>query len=293
MFLLVIVMVAAVICGCGKNKDPKETEPAVTTEKVVTTAPKQIEPPVVTTEAPVVTTAKPVVTTAEQPPVTTAKPVVTQSQPVVTTAKPVVTTAKPSTPSTPTTDKVYFPTVVTTVAPATTAPVVTDQPVEPTVPTLTLGELSAKPGDLCVFALNFTCNPGISFLSITPVFDADVFEWEGTENGDIFEAPEVALNIVFSADADVTANGCLAMLKLRVKDNAPAGEYSVAFTVNECYNAEYEPVAIEVVAGKATIAPETTAPVTTEAPATTAPVTTEAPVTSAPVEVSYMIPYKA
>jgi len=171
LFLLVVVMIAAVICGCGQNKDPKETEPAVTTEKVVTTAPQETEPPVVTTEEPVVTTAEPVVTTAEQPVVTTAKPVVTTAeqpvvttaeQPVVTTAKPVVTTAKPvvttakpvvttAKPSEPSDGGLDYPSPppppLTTRAPATSAPAETSAPegTDVTTPVITAPVTTAEP----------------------------------------------------------------------------------------------------------------------------------------------------
>ena len=125
---------------------------------------------------------------------------------------------------------------------------------------VTVESKTAAAGDTVTLTLQLSGNPGIAYLRLT-VDAADQLTLTGATNGSVLKDFDQGVNLVWSADANSTANGTLAKLTFAVAQNAAAGDYPVSVKIRECYNEDFRDVAIAPVGGKITVpgtAPEKT-----------------------------------
>lgn len=97
---------------------------------------------------------------------------------------------------------------------------------------------TAIPGDSIVLNVGIENNPGIMAVTVTVHFDPDVFEYEKYVVGflriDTLVLHPGYLSVVYCRKSDLTGDGTLFGLGLKVKENAPAGNYSITVKNSRC-----------------------------------------------------------
>lgn len=109
-----------------------------------------------------------------------------------------------------------------------------------------------KPGETATITLTVETNPGFAWLVIRPKCDATVLSWKAN-NGDLDLEMDQATNLVWSGDEDCTSTGVLVTLTVTVAESAQPGEYPITFTAYECFNADFEDVAVSISAATITV----------------------------------------
>ncbi len=123
--------------------------------------------------------------------------------------------------------------------------------------TIECADVTCKQGEQVTVEVMLKDNPGMCFLSLTPVcYDANNNKVTdisiSVSNGNIF-AMTNGKNPVWDSDEDVTTKGILCYLTVTVPSETSAGEYTVSFIPRGCYNYDEEDVDINVAAGKLNI----------------------------------------
>ena len=133
---------------------------------------------------------------------------------------------------------------------------------------ISAGEVTAEPGGTVTVPVSVTQNPGIVAVMLRITYDEDVLTLQ-TENGvvnknlltDASFTPNATTPGVVTAmfekgtneDGDITATGTLMELNFTVSNEAKAGDYAIAVTVQEARNAEVEEVAVTGQDGNVTV----------------------------------------
>ena len=99
-------------------------------------------------------------------------------------------------------------------------------------------------GYTTVITVTLKNNPGISYLSVKPVYDAQYLTLTEVTNGSIFDSVEAGSRILFDSGTDSCVDGVLCRLTFSASDNAPKGTYRVELQVEECYNEEEQSVSV-------------------------------------------------
>ena len=96
-------------------------------------------------------------------------------------------------------------------------------------------------------------NPGIQGIMGQLKFDESVMTLVNVENGTLLTDLDVGINLLWSADAETMEDGVLCVLEFQIAENAPAGEYIVAFVMESVLDENEEPVQLHVVFGTVTV----------------------------------------
>lgn len=118
--------------------------------------------------------------------------------------------------------------------------------------TVTVDTKKACAGETILVNVTLENNPGISYLSIRIAYAGEVFTYAGVTNGSIVSSMTSStstnpLTLIWSDSTDISENGTLATLKLKVGENVAAGDYEIAISVIECNNADEENVTVYAV----------------------------------------------
>jgi hypothetical protein len=134
--------------------------------------------------------------------------------------------------------------------------------------TLSIASATAKAGDVVSLDISLANNPGVTNIELWVTFDTNYLQLEAKpEDGGIF--PDVVFGsklnrspykMVFSDDADFLDyddNGLLATMNFVVAEDAPAGDYTIGISADDCliFNSNDEDVAFDFVEGKITVEP--------------------------------------
>jgi len=121
-------------------------------------------------------------------------------------------------------------------------------------PVLEIGKNTAEPGKTVTVTVTLANNPGITYLRVTPKTDSSAFTLTSVSNGNLFPTLDEGLNLVFSADSEVKANGVLCELTFAVSEEAELNStVNISLTVRECYNDSYGEINIEALDGRISI----------------------------------------
>lgn len=113
-------------------------------------------------------------------------------------------------------------------------------------PSIVIDSVECLSGETVSVSANIVSNPGISYLEVTPVW-SDELTFVSVANGELFSDFTKGNQYVWISDDDVTSDGLLATMTLRIAEDAVPGEYSVNFIIRGCYNGEEQPVDLAVV----------------------------------------------
>ncbi len=102
-----------------------------------------------------------------------------------------------------------------------------------------------QPGETATITLTVEANSGFAWLVIRPKCDATVLSWKA-KNGDLDLEMDQATNLVWSGDENCTSTGVLVTLTVTVAESAQPGEYPITFAAYECFNADFEDVAVSI-----------------------------------------------
>ena len=109
-----------------------------------------------------------------------------------------------------------------------------------------------QPGETATITLTVQTNPGFAWLVIRPKCDATILSWRA-QNGELDLDMDQSTNLVWSGDGDCTSTGVLVTLTVVVAENAQPGDYPITFTAYECFNMDFEDVAVSVSAATITV----------------------------------------
>lgn len=129
--------------------------------------------------------------------------------------------------------------------------------------TISVNNVEAAAGETVDVVVSLANNPGIVSMRIEIAYDASVLEFAGKAPGTAFGgmaySPDTAnpfiANWVDSLKPNNTSNGTFVTLTFKVKEGAKAGKYNVAVAYNadDVYDANFDNVAFETVAGSVTV----------------------------------------
>lgn len=99
------------------------------------------------------------------------------------------------------------------------------------------------PGEIVEVPIRYTSNPGFWIMYLGVYFDPEIFEYESVEKGD-YDKVDITPNnysnpgkivLLFEGKehVDITGDGVIATLKLKIKDNAPVGNYAVVLSIGD------------------------------------------------------------
>ncbi len=133
-----------------------------------------------------------------------------------------------------------------------------------TAPRISLASVDAKAGEEVEVQIKLENNPGITALRLVIDYDDTVLEMTGFTFGDALSSMNKGTSekygnhysfSMYSAIADLTDNGSLAIIKFKIKDDAEDGEYPITITYDsddifnlngDCINFDVEIGAIMV-----------------------------------------------
>ena len=126
--------------------------------------------------------------------------------------------------------------------------------VEQAAPTLTVGNVSGKPGENVTVVVTLSGNTGFAYLNATLTYDYDALTLVGITSS-ATEMTLLANGDVFSLDnaTNHTGDGELLVLTFKIADTADAGDYAVSLQVNECWDEIGDEVSMAVEAGTVTV----------------------------------------
>ena len=97
---------------------------------------------------------------------------------------------------------------------------------------------TALPGDSVVVNVDIENNPGIMAVTVTVHFDPDVFQYEAYYGGflkiDTLALHNGYLSVVYCRKSDLSGDGTLFGVKLKVKEGAQVGSYPVTVKNSRC-----------------------------------------------------------
>lgn len=135
-----------------------------------------------------------------------------------------------------------------------------DKPNKPdSTPTISVGTVSAKPGDKIQVPVKYTGNPGTMGILFEIEYDGKALEYIGSDRGNIISDCEVSgadgkLSLIAVANEDTDKDGTLVYLNFNVNENA-SGETEIKLNLGENAVCNYDEKVISVTArnGKITI----------------------------------------
>ena len=120
----------------------------------------------------------------------------------------------------------------------------------PNTATITPASVNAKAGEEFDVTITLANNPGIGYLSVSPVY-GEGLTFVSLTNGTVFtNAPITGRQYIWNDDVDATANGTLATVRLIAEE---AGTYNVSFIVRDAYNYSEEEFDIAIIDGTVTV----------------------------------------
>lgn len=94
------------------------------------------------------------------------------------------------------------------------------------------------PGDSVVFNVDIVGNPGIMAVTVTFHYDPNILEYEayyaGILSKDTLARHSGYISVVYCGRQDLTGDGTLFSMKMKIKDGAPVGAYPVTVKNNRC-----------------------------------------------------------
>lgn len=126
-------------------------------------------------------------------------------------------------------------------------------------PTISVGTVSAKPGDKVQVPIEYTGNPGTMGILFEIEYDGKALEYIGSDRGNVISDCEVSgadgkLSLIAVANEDTDKDGTLVYLNFNVNENA-SGETEIKLNLGENAVCNYDEKVISVTArnGKITI----------------------------------------
>ena len=132
-------------------------------------------------------------------------------------------------------------------------------------PTITVGNVSGKPGDTVTVAVRISENPGIIAARLKISYDANAVILTNVADcgilgeyrfgDDLSSNPYIVTWSNGTARTDYTANGDLVRLTFKIADNAQAGNLpiTISYDEEEIYNKDLENIAFATTAGTITV----------------------------------------
>lgn len=119
-------------------------------------------------------------------------------------------------------------------------------------PTISVGTVSAKPGDTVKVPIKYTGNPGTAGVLFEIEYDAGALKYLAADRGDIIPDCEVSggdgkLSLIAVANGDTDKDGTLAYLNFKVNEGA-SGETEIRINMDENAVCNYEEEVIKVTA---------------------------------------------
>ncbi len=160
--------------------------------------------------------------------------------------------------------------------------------------TLAVSSAEAAPGETVTLTVSLSDNPGYAAFNMTVDFDEtrlEMTDFKLSTVGGLSAASAATRTATYASLAESTADGALATLTFRVRDDAPGGTAGVGLTGVAFFNASEKRVSVTITAGGITVAGEEApqAPTGTEKPADSTPTPTAAS-TAAPETASAASP---
>lgn len=94
------------------------------------------------------------------------------------------------------------------------------------------------PGDSVVFNVDIVGNPGIMAVTVTFHYDPNILEYEayyaGILSKDTLARHSGYISVVYCGRQDLTGDGTLFSMKMKIKDSAQVGTYAVTVKNNRC-----------------------------------------------------------
>ena len=123
---------------------------------------------------------------------------------------------------------------------------------------INMGSAQALPGEQITVNLSISDNPGIAYLKLKVSYDAESLALVGTENAGVLTGTYTTSKTMdtnpyvlqWMGAENAKGNGTIASLTFTVKETAKSGNYTVSITVEECYDQEFEDVALAAVSGE-------------------------------------------
>ena len=123
-------------------------------------------------------------------------------------------------------------------------------------PKIVISSGKAAPGKQVFIDVYLEKNPGISYLKITPSFDASAMTLKEikTDRADLkFDSVTLGTNILFDNAANVTGDGLLCTLVFEIDENAAEGDYTINLIFRQACDYNEDLVTFIVNAGKVTV----------------------------------------
>lgn len=114
--------------------------------------------------------------------------------------------------------------------------------------TIVGGSVYGCPGEVVNLPISFRGNPGFWIMYLTVHYDSTVFEYIGTDNGDyrglynetVVRGEFLKLCLSGTSYADLTGDGIIQYLKVKIRDNAKPGRYGFALSIDPGMASSYD-----------------------------------------------------
>ena len=122
---------------------------------------------------------------------------------------------------------------------------------------ITVSDGAAKNGEYVTLKVNLSNNKaGFAALRLILDYDKDIMTLEDITDEGVLENPVMnkgGATLTWSSADDMKLEGDIATLKFKIADGAPAGDYDVKITVDDCYNAAHAKVDADKKDGKISV----------------------------------------
>ena len=117
--------------------------------------------------------------------------------------------------------------------------------------TITVDSATCEPGEYVEVKLTMTNNPGVACIWLTPKLDKGISLVDA--KGAMFSGFTADVSLLWDSSVNVTTNGTIATLKIKVGDYTPFGEYKIDLKFREACNEDLEEIEAKIVSGKITV----------------------------------------
>lgn len=149
--------------------------------------------------------------------------------------------------------------------------------------TITVDSATCEPGEYVEVKLTMTNNPGVACIWLTPKLDKGISLVDA--KGAMFSGFTADVSLLWDSSVNVTTNGTIATLKIKVGENTTPGEYKIDLAFRKACNEDLEDIEAKIVSGKITVI-DPNAPETETTAETTDKATTEAVIVPESAETS-------
>ena len=118
---------------------------------------------------------------------------------------------------------------------------------------LSVSDVQAVAGETVTVEIVVNKNVGFTYLNLLLDYDATAMELVSVSNGTIVNSLTQGRRYIWAQADNAVATGVLATLTFAAKEDAPAGEYTVAAEVIECCNEQELDVTVGTADGKITV----------------------------------------